>query len=217
MEKLTQEISKAIDPAGLYGEVADHLKKATEQCKGGEEGEAAKSLAAAAAELENLMQQMSDAEALLASLQALQHAQMCIGNGQSWSAKGPPRAGKGGGVGTGVGTWADDSRWMDISDIKDRWDNSGVVRPDEDPRGISDRGDAQLPDSLAPTKVKGQMNAGGPMPSITLKGVSIKGMSKVDFVEAAAAAQTDAQSAISQEQVPRSYRGAVRDYFDDLK
>jgi hypothetical protein len=55
------------------------------------------------------------------------------------------------------------------------------------------------------------------MPSITLKGVSIKGQSKVDYEEAAAAAQSDAQSALSQEKVPRAYQGAVKDYFDDLK
>jgi hypothetical protein len=35
--------------------------------------------------------------------------------------------------------------------------------------------------------------------------------------EAVVAAQSDAQSALSQEQVPRAYQGAVRDYFDDLK
>ena len=35
--------------------------------------------------------------------------------------------------------------------------------------------------------------------------------------ESAAAAQSDAQSALSQEKVPRAYQGAVRDYFDDLK
>jgi flavin-binding protein dodecin len=55
------------------------------------------------------------------------------------------------------------------------------------------------------------------MPSITLKGVSIKGTSKVTYEEAAAAAQSDAQSALSQEKVPRAYQGAVKDYFDDLK
>ena len=55
------------------------------------------------------------------------------------------------------------------------------------------------------------------MPSITLKGVAIKGQSRVDYEQAAAAAQTEAQSALNQDQVPRAYRGAVRDYFDDLK
>jgi flavin-binding protein dodecin len=55
------------------------------------------------------------------------------------------------------------------------------------------------------------------MPSITLKGVSIKGTSNVKFEEAATAAQTEAQNALNQDQVPRAYQNAVRDYFDDLK
>ena len=55
------------------------------------------------------------------------------------------------------------------------------------------------------------------MPSITLKGVSIKGQSKIDYEQAATAAQSDAQSALSQEKVPRAYQNAVKDYFDDLK
>lgn len=215
MKQILADVSKAIKPAAQYGKAAAFLKKASEQMQQAQKSQAAVSLADAAKELENLMQQLEDAKSLMASLDALQRAQMCIGNGQSWG--GTPRAGKGGGVGAGVGTWADDSRWMDISDIKDRWDNSGVTRPDEDPRGVTDRGDAQLADNLAPTKVKGKINPGGPMPSITLKGVSIKGMSKVDFKEVATAAQSDAQSALNQDQVPRAYQSAVRNYFDDLK
>jgi hypothetical protein len=74
-----------------------------------------------------------------------------------------------------------------------------------------------LNDALKPTKVKGQFSPGGQMPSITLKGVSIRGSSKVAYEEAAVAAQADAQSALSQEKVPRAYQGAVRDYFDDMK
>ena len=76
---------------------------------------------------------------------------------------------------------------------------------------------AELSDAFVPTKVRGQISPGGPMPSITLKGVSIKGQSKVAYAEAVAKAQSEAQSALSQEQVPRAYQGAVKDYFDDLK
>ena len=86
-----------------------------------------------------------------------------------------------------------------------------------DPRGHTDRGDGELSDALKPTKVKGQFSPGGQMPSITLKGVSIKGTSKVDYEAAATAAQSDAQSALTQDRVPRAYQGAVRDYFDDIK
>lgn len=216
LRRLVDEVSRAVNPAGQYGKAGEFLKQGASQMSKGDKQAAAQSLAQAAKELENLMQQMGDGEAILASLEALQRAQMCVGNGQDWS-QAPPRAGQGGGAGAGVGTWADDSRFLDPSEIKDRWDNSGVVRPDMEARGITDRGEGQLADSLLPTKVRGQMNPGGPMPSITLRGVSIKGQSKVDFTEMTAAAQTEAQAALSQEQVPRAYQGAVRDYFDDFK
>jgi len=91
------------------------------------------------------------------------------------------------------------------------------VRPDMDARGLSDRGPGEVSPDLSPTKVKGQFSPGAQMPSITLKGVSIKGQSKVGYEEAAAAAQTEAETALSQEKVPRAYQNAVRDYFDDIK
>lgn len=220
MQRLLEEINRAIHPAGQYARAADRLKTAGSQMKAGDQSAAAQSLQAAANELKDLMQQMADAQSMMASLESLQAAAMAIANGNAWqpgARPGRPRAGQGNDVGAGVGAWADDSRLMDISDIRDRWDNSGVVRPDEEARGLTDRGDPQMADNFAPTKIKGQIDPKGPMPSITLKGVSIKGMSRVQIEEATAAAQSTAQAALSQEQVPRAYRGAVRDYFDDLK
>jgi hypothetical protein len=82
---------------------------------------------------------------------------------------------------------------------------------------LTDRGNPQLVGNLAPTKAHGQIAPGSPMPAITLKGVSIKGQSAVAYQEAVSAAQNDAQSALNQDQVPRAYQAAVRDYFDDLK
>jgi hypothetical protein len=119
--------------------------------------------------------------------------------------------------GSGVGTWGDDSLSMDEIPNTGLWDNSGVERPDMDARGQTDRGEGTLSDALEPTRVKGQISPGGQMPAIPLKGVSIKGQSKVQYQEAVTSAQSEAQSALSQDQVPRAYRGAVRDYFDDLK
>jgi hypothetical protein len=142
-----------------------------------------------------------------------------VGSGDGWRAGyqqgGQPRSGKGGRPGRGVGEWADDSQPWD-GRYNDRWDNSGIVRPDKEGRGQTDRGEGELKDSLRPTKVRGQFSPGGNMPSVTLRNVSIKGQSKVDYETAAAAAQSDAQSALSHEQVPRAYQGAVKDYFDDL-
>lgn len=217
MNKMMQEVSKAVDPAGNYGKVAEHLKKAASQMQGEDKSGAAQSLAAAADELNKLMQQMGDAQELQDTLDTLNQASMCIGTGMGWRAcLGTPGFRPGGKPGRGVGTWGDDSAAWD-GQWTGGWDNSGIERPDLDPRGHTDRGAGDLSDALKPTKVKGQFSPGGQMPSITLKGVSIKGQSRVDYEEAAAAAQSDAQSALSQEKVPRAYQGAVKDYFDDLK
>jgi hypothetical protein len=219
LQQMRQDVSQAIDPAGNYGKAGEHLKQASEQMQAGNKSGAAQSLANASSELQKLMQQMGDAQSLQAELEALNQASTSIGTGQGWKACRNPRAGsnpKGGPPGGGVGTWAQEGAEWD-GQWHDRWDNSGVVRPDMDPRGQSDRGPGEVSDALKPTKVKGQFSPGGQMPSITLKGVSIKGQSKVAYEEATAAAQSDAQSALSQEKVPRAYQGAVKDYFDDLK
>jgi hypothetical protein len=143
---------------------------------------------------------------------------MCLATHASWGQchSGDCRAlGKGPGGG-GVGTWTDDDSQL-YPKMSGLWDNSGINRPDTDPRGLTDRGDPKLAGNLAPTKLHGQIAPGTPMPAITLKGVSIKGQSAVGYQEAISAAQNDAQSALNQDQVPRAYQGAVRDYFDDLK
>jgi hypothetical protein len=216
LDKLMAEVSKAVAPASQYGKVAEHLKAAAQKMGQGQKPGAAQSLADASAELEKLIQQMNDAQGLEAELDALNKASMCVGTCQGWGHCNKPGIGNGGKPGSGVGTWASEGGGWD-GQMTDRWDNSGLVRPDKDPRGLSDRGDAALNDALKPTKVKGQFSPGGQMPSITLKGVSIKGQSKVAYEESTVAAQQEAQSALSQEKVPRAYQGNVRDYFDDLK
>ncbi len=217
MKTLLEEVSKAVDPAKEYGKVGELLKKGAGQMQQGDKPGAAQSLADAAKELKNLLDQLGDAQSLQATLEALQRAQLAIATGQSMGACRNPGMGKGGKPGRGVGTWAEEEGWLTKPEFTERWDNSGMVRPDVDPRGLTDRGDPNLPDNLAATKLRGQMSPGGSMPSITLKGVSIKGTSNVKFQEAAAAAQADAQSALNQDQVPRAYQNAVKDYFDDLK
>ncbi len=220
LNKMLAAVDKAVKPGSQYGKVGDFLKDAVKQMQQSDKPGAAKSLADASAELKRLMDQLGDAQSLMATLDALQKAQMCVGNGMGWGqCQGRPGFNpKGGRPGRGVGTWSDDNGWStDYVEMTDRWDNSGLNRPDIKSRGLTDRGDGELSDALVPTKVKGQISPGGPMPSITLKGVSIKGTSKVGYQEAITAAQSSAQSALSQEQVPRAYQGAVRDYFDDLK
>lgn len=244
MEEVKKALSPAGE-YGKVAEHLEEAMKQMQQCQnpGSSDGQkqearqgAAQSLADAAKELEKLAQQMQDAQQLAQMMEMLERAQEAIQSGKGWGqCKGGGKcqhcnglgcfackngsAGQGSGMGaSGVGTWADETGWTYYPENVDQTpvDNSGIQRPDMDPRGITER-DASLNDSLKPTKVKGQMTPGGQMPSITLKGVSMKGQSKVQFEEAAAAAQTDAQSALNQDQIPRAYRGAVRDYFDDLK
>ena len=220
LEKIMQEVQKAVDPASKYGKVGECLSKACQQMKSGQKPGAAQSLADAADELKKLMDQMGDAQQLASALEALKKAQMCVGNCQGWGqCQGMGAGGKSGNKpGRGVGTWAEETGWIYYPEQNTgRWDNSGINRPDIDERGLTDRGEGELSDSLTPTKVRGQFSPGGPMPSITLKGVSIKGQSTVEYQEAVSAAQSEAQSAINHDQVPKAYRGAVKDYFDDLK
>jgi hypothetical protein len=227
--RMLDEISRAVSPAAPYGDASHHLHEAAQQLRSGDKSGSAQSLAAAAKELDKVMAQMEDAKAIQGSLDALNKAEMCLASHTKWgecpncgdcsgqclAAGHCMHLGKGPG-GRGVGTWTDDDSQL-YPKMSGLWDNSGFNRPDTDPRGMTDRGDPQLADNLAPTKLHGQINPGGPMPSITLKGVSIKGQSSVSYQEAATAAQSDAQSALNQDQVPRAYQGAVKDYFDDLK
>lgn len=219
MQQMMKELSDALDPAGEYGEVKDLLEKGLQQMQAGQQAAAAQSLADAAKTLEDMLQQMADAQSLQAAMAALQKAQMCVGNCQGWGMCQGNQIGfspkPGGKPGRGVGTWGDDSLTMTPQDTG-LWDNSGIERPDQDPRGHAER-EADLSENLSPTRLKGQFNPGGPMPSITLKGVSIKGQSRVALQEAMATAQSEAQAALSEEVIPRAYQGAVRDYFDDFK
>jgi hypothetical protein len=227
--KMLDEVARAVDPAAPYGEAAQYLQQATGQMRNGDKSGAAQSLAAAAKELEKIQAQMADAKALQGSLDALNKAEMCLATHTCWGQC--PHCGDCSGRclaagrclglgkrpgGGGVGTWTDDDSQL-YPQMSGLWDNSGLNRPDTDPRGLTDRGEPQLADNLAPTRLHGRITPGSPMPSITLKGVSIKGQSSVAYQEAVTTAQSDAKSALNQDQVPRAYQGAVKDYFDDLK
>jgi DNA repair exonuclease SbcCD ATPase subunit len=221
MRKILEEVQKAAEPAADYGQLAEKLKSAAEKMQQGQRSEAAKDLEAAAKELEKLSDEMADMEAIKAALEALGRASMAIGNGQGMGMKGigrpNPGGGKGGKPGRGFGDWADEEGWKEIPEISDLWENTEDDRGELDPRSNKDKGDGQLAENLDPTRLRGQLNPGGPMPSITLRGVSIKGQSRVAIEEAVAGAQSDAQSALSQEQIPKVYQNAVKGYFDDLK
>ncbi len=219
--KILEEVSKALPAASDYGKVADLLQQGAKQMQKGDKPNASQSLADAAKELENLIEQMNDAQSLMASLENLDRASQCIGQCKGWGLA-PGRKGGynpfGKNPGGGVGTWGQEGgEWMESGDWTAHTDNSALDNRDQAGRGLSEREQKNLSDVLKPDKVRGQFSPGGQMPSITLKGVSIKGTSKVQYEESVATAQADAQSALSQEKVPRAYQGAVRDYFDDLK
>ncbi len=216
MAKTLDEVARSIDPAAPYGKAAEFLKQAAGQLRADQKPGAAQSLAAASKELEKIAGQMQDAKALSASLAALQKAEDCLGQCRGGRPGASNKLRAGAGKNGGVGGWTPDDSQL-YPEMSSSWDNTGVNRPDTDPRGLTDRGNPQLADNLNPTKFKGQLQPGGPMPSITLKGVSIKGQSSVAFQQAATAAQSDAQSALNQDQVPRAYQGAVKSYFDDIK
>jgi hypothetical protein len=230
LQKMLDEVSRSVDPGKQYGKLGEMLKNAAGQMKAGQKSEAGQSLSQAAQELQKLAQQMADAQAMTAAMQALDQAQMAIGAGMSWDqvmsesaefmGKSPnqfnPDPGQGQSGSGGVGTWANEEGWTYFDGKQERWDNSEVERPDMDSRGVTERQQNQN-NNLLPTKVKGQMSPGGAMPSITLKGVSIKGQSTIQFQDAATAAQADAEAALNQDKVPRAYQNAVRDYFDDIK
>ena len=71
--------------------------------KSGDKQGAAQSLADAAKELEKLMQQLGDAQQLMAEMDKLNQASMCIGSGQGWKMCNRPGIGKGGRPGGGDG------------------------------------------------------------------------------------------------------------------
>ncbi len=219
-DEIMKEISKSIDPSSPYGECQSHLQKASNNLQGGNKQQTSQNLADAADELEELMKKAGDLASLQEMMKALQASKMAVGNCQNWgqclsqcNGNGSKPGGK---PGRGVGTWGDDSL-TGFFPNGGLWDNTGIESKNLDPKGLTDRGDGAAPEGMTSSKVKGDFAAGAPMPSITLKNVSIKGTSKLEYEEAVTAAQSDAQSALSEERVPKAYRGTVRDYFDDLK
>ena len=217
LEKMIQELQEALDPAEAFGECSKCLSDAKGKAKEGDRSGASQSLAEATEELNKVLQQLGDMESMMAALQNLERAQLAVGNSQSFGSCKIPGVGPSSKTpGGGVGTWGNDSYQLSPDDFAQRWDNSGFSRPEMDARGNTDRGDAKVPDDMVSTRIKGKINPKGPMPSITLRGVNIKGSSKVQFQEAVTAAQSDARNALNQDKVPRAYRDSVRDYFDDL-
>ena len=211
-----EELRKAIPSAEGYGTVSQHLQQALERSNGSRPADAGNSLSDARKELESLKAELQNLQALRSGMAALSQARQGLsGAAGSSGGKGSGGASRGKGRG-GFGDWSEDDPWRLPDEIAESWDNSGQSRTDKSGRGRTDR-DTALPDSLNPTRPKGQFQPGKAMPSITVKGLNLRGESRVGYTEAVEAAQSEAQSALSQEAIPKAYRNAVRDYFDDLK
>src|SRR6266496_1523714 len=80
LKKMLEEVDKAVKPGSEYGKVGDFLKQAVGKMQNSDKPGAAQSLADASDELKRLLDQLGDAQAMMASLDALQKAQMCVGN-----------------------------------------------------------------------------------------------------------------------------------------
>jgi len=218
LERMIQELQEALEPAESFGDCSSCLSSARNKAKAGDKAGASKSLAEAAEQLKKVLQQMDDMQNMMATLQNLERAQLAVGNCQTFgSSKSQVTGSSNNKPGGGVGTWGNDSYQLTPDDLAQRWDNSDFSRSNMDARGNTDRGDGNVPEDLVSTRIKGKLNPNGSMPSITLRGVSITGNSRVQFQEAVSAAQSDARNALNQDKVPRAYRGSVRNYFDDLK
>ena len=218
LERMIQELQEALEPAESFGDCSSCLSSARNKAKAGDKAGASKSLAEAAEQLKKVLQQMDDMQNMMATLQNLERAQLAVGNCQTFgSSKSQVTGLSNNKPGGGVGTWGNDSYQLTPDDLAQRWDNSDFSRSNMDARGNTDRGDGNVPEDLVSTRIKGKLNPNGSMPSITLRGVSITGNSRVQFQEAVSAAQSDARNALNQDKVPRAYRGSVRNYFDDLK
>ena len=222
-ELLVDELEKALSPAEQYEKLPEPLKKALQKARTGRPGDqegAAENLAEAAKELDRLQQELADADQLAGVADLLREAQDAIGQGRGFqqgkAAARRPRAGHAGKPGRGVGTWGQDSN-LEQPESAEGWDNSGLTQPTLDSRSVVSEDAPDKNPNLAPARVKGQMSPGGSMPSITLKGVHIKGQSNAKFTETAATAQADAQKALNQDKVPRAYQDSVKTYFDDFK
>ena len=222
-QEIAQEMTKALDPAKDYGKVGENLQKALGQMAKNDNTGAANSAQAAAEELQKLMDQQGQGQQMAEAMEALKRSQCQIATGNCQGEKCESGICKNGGLsgtptgkGGGFGDWPDENN-KQMPQYSENWDNSGLSRDSKDPKGVTDRGDPKVTDKTTPTKLRGQMQNAGPMPGITLKGVSIKGQSNVEMEQSTAAAKQEAEDALNKEQIPKSYQGQVKDYFDSLK
>jgi len=223
-EQMAQELTKALDPAKDYGKVGENLEKAISQLAKNDKTGASNSMQSAAEELQRMMDAQAEGQQLAEMMEQLQKSQCQIANGncqgencQNGTCKGGGTSGTPkGGKNRGFGDWPDENN-QQVPEYSENWDNTGLSRDGKDPRGVTDRGDPKITGKTTPTKIQGRMGEGGTMPGIQLKGVSIKGQSSVEMEQTTTSAKQEAEDALNKEQIPKSYQGQVKEYFDSLK
>ena len=217
LQEILHEVQKALGPAGMYGMLRSFLQDAVDAMKRNDRETAALALEKAIDYLKELMRQAQDCQCQMAMLQALKACSMCMCNGNCWSACQKPGFSPGGRPGSGVGTWSDASMQMTEEAITKGWDNSGIKRPEMQPKGITDRKIGDLSSKLKPTRLQGKLQPGAPMPSVMIRGLNFRGESRVKIHQVVQSAQQEAQRALTEERIPRMYKETVRQYFENLQ
>jgi len=216
--KMLSELQNALDPAGLYTErLQSELSKAAEALDNKNNSAASKALAAAADELEQLIQQAQDCQSLASAFNTMKMGQLslsqCKGLGQCQNPGLSPFGGPGLGRGMGriprLGEWSYQAFDGALPSVRDM--ELGGYTPED----MTDR-EVALPENMQRERVKGQFSQGGQMPSMSMKDVYIRGSSDVSFqAGAGVATQGEETSSQNQGRIPKAYQGVVRDYFGE--
>jgi len=155
MQRIMKEVGDAVKPADNYGKVRPFKNASQQMGKGRTTGRFA--IAGSCREgIGNLMQQMGDAQQMMAEWKISQSFSMRW-HLSGWGMCNKPGIGtKPGRPGGGVGTWADEKQWLDVRwPVERSLGQFGQVRPDQDARDTPIAVSGELTDALKPTKVKG--------------------------------------------------------------
>lgn len=220
-KQMANELMKALGPARDYGELGQKLQQAMDQANAGDQKGLSQTLQEAKKQLQEAGDKQQQQMEMAQMINELQRTGCMLGmcggpQGQDLQQQQQPMLGFNPNgknkPGSGVGTWTEDGQGA--PDYTEKWDNTGINRPDMMGKGHTGRGEPVLPQGTQNFGIRGTLGTGGPMPGISLQGISIKGESNVKIEEAFSAASQEAESALSKETVPTAYQGAVKEYFD---
>lgn len=171
---------------------------------------------------QNAMQQLSELEQLsqdMASAAAAQNeaqnrmnqlAKECGGNGQCMSES----AGQGMGQGQGQGQGQGNNPWSQ------GWASRGMQNGQRNGQGGRSGGTGDAASASYETEARksiGTIGQGPIVGSRMIEGESIKGESRAEFVAAVTRAEQSATESIENNQIPREYHNAIKNYFGRLK